>query len=351
VSRAGPRIVVATAPNPGAIGVVQLFGTGAAQVLEQLTGQSTWRPGSLRLADFGGIDEGLAVLLRADWAQLMPHGGPRVIQKLVTRLLESGAVYDSDPPARQVYPEAECDCQADMLALLAKAASPAAIDLLLAQPSLWRQWVQEHDNDGSATLARSARWQQLIVPPAVVVVGQPNVGKSTLSNQLLGRQVSVVADLPGTTRDWVAGLAALGRPDQAVAVRWLDTPGLRQSEDAIEQAAIKLARSAIDQATLLIAMRDTTSDWPQQQQLPRVPQLYLQNKVDEQPDHPGGGELGSPLLISALHGLGLDHLERLVLKQLGLDDLNSVELWAFSANLRAAVESNDRAALRSYVGV
>lgn len=343
------RVVVTTGPNPGAIGLVQVLGPGVVGLLRQLTTIDPWRPGRLRLVDFGGIDQGLAVLLRDDWAQLMPHGGPRVMQKLVERLLELGAVYESAPPARQVYPEADSACEAEMLVLLAKATSPAAIDLLLAQPRLWRQWALAPGDDGAAILARSDRLDLLVEPPAVVVVGLPNVGKSTLTNQLLGRAASVVADLPGTTRDWVAGLAELGPPDQAVAVRWLDTPGLRRSADPIEQSAIELARRAIEQAAVLIAMRDARTDWPEAAQLPRRPDLWVLNKVDDAPADYGRGERDRPLSISALNGSGVGKLERLVLARLGLESLAVAALWAFSPALRAAAEGGVSDALRGYL--
>ena len=345
------RVVVATGPNPGAIGVVQVFGSGVAGLLQSLTGIDVWRPGRLRMADFADIDQGVAVLLRDDWAQLMPHGGPRVMRKLVDRVIELGAEYAPNPPARQMYPEAESDCEAEMLALLAKAASPAAVDLLLAQPGLWRQWARQPAEDSAAILARSDRWDRLVEPPAVVVVGRPNVGKSTLANQMLGRAASVVADLPGTTRDWVAGLAELGPPELAVAVRWLDTPGLRRSDDPIEQGAIELARRATEQAAVVIALCDADSGWPGPAELPRQPDLWVQNKVDVEPADRGRGERAGPLLISALHGSGIGCLEELVRRKLGLDDAEDPALWAFSPTLRAAADKADTAAMRGYLGI
>ena len=343
------RLVVATGPNPGAIGVVQVFGPGVAGLLRRLTGIDVWRPGRLRRADFAEIDQGLAVVLTDDWAQLMPHGGPRVMQKLVDRLIELGAVYASDPPARELYPEADSDCEAEMLAVLAQAASPAAIDLLLAQPRLWRQWAQDRRENVATIRARSDRLDRLIEPPAVAVVGRPNVGKSTLANQMLGRAGSVVANLPGTTRDWVAGLVELGPPSTAVAVRWLDTPGLHRSDDSIERSAIELARDAIEQAAVLIAMRDPASRWPGAEQLPRSPDLWLLNKVDHEPDEHGHGERDRPLLISALNGSGLVCLERLVLQELGLDELATRSLWTFSPTLRAALDRGDAELLHRYL--
>ncbi|NJL31882.1 MAG: GTP-binding protein [Phycisphaerales bacterium] len=69
-------------------------------------------------------------------------------------------------------------------------------------------------------------WNATAAYRGVVVAGQPNVGKSTLMNKMLGRSASLVADLPGTTRDWVAGWVEL----EGVALHWMDTPGLRHTD-------------------------------------------------------------------------------------------------------------------------
>src|SRR5690606_37975884 len=99
--------------------------------------------------------------------------------------------------------------EADMLATITAASSPAAVDRLLDQPQRWREALAQNDLDLPHILNLTARLDRLIHPATVVLVGKPNVGKSTLTNHMLGRSVSLVADLPGTTRDWVAGLAEL----------------------------------------------------------------------------------------------------------------------------------------------
>jgi tRNA modification GTPase len=311
------QLTVLTAPNPGAVGMVQLIGVDVRELLAKLTDRTDWSPQLMRLVDFGGIDRGMAVLLRDDWAQLMPHGGPRVMRKLVDRLLQLGATYASQPSPRDLYPEAANELEARMLAAIARAASPAAIDLLLAQPKLWREPC---DEDEQTIRERGERWNRLIDPPAVVVVGAPNVGKSTLTNLMLGRAASVVADLPGTTRDWVAGLAEI----RGIAVRWMDTPGLRRGDDVIEQQAIALASQVIEQADVLIAMRDRDHDWPDESQLPRGADLHVINKCDGD-----AGESGGVLRISAARNEGTAPLEQRIISLLGLGDIDMPRRWAF----------------------
>ncbi|MFN3168131.1 MAG: GTPase [Phycisphaeraceae bacterium] len=354
------RVTLATANTPGAVAIVQLHGEGVVDVLQQLTGKADWQARRVRLCHFADIDEGLAVLLNDQAAQLMPHGGPRVVQKLIEHLTAKlGCAYDATPDAQALYPEANSPIEADMLDAIARAASPAAIDLLAAQPALWAGLLKQaglSPTHARAILERSRILDRLINPPTVVVVGPANVGKSTLTNALMGRSVSLVADLPGTTRDWVGALvelSATGSTRDAVAVNWLDTPGLRTSDDAVEQRAIALARKQIARADVLIAMRDPEQDWPDASALPREPDLWVVNKVDDtaETQHDWDGiSPEKPLQISAANNRGIDRLQDVVVDRLGLSSFSPDTPWAFSGSLCDAIESCDLAMLARYCG-
>lgn len=349
-----------TPPAPGAVAIVQIHGGDAIDLrnlLGELTGKhkpTDWPVGRVCLISFAGIDEGLAVVLgdgETAIAQLMPHGGPRVVQKLIDALIASGGQWEQSPDARTLYPEATSDIEADMLAILARAASPAAIDLLAAQPRLWLEWLNENDTSQSQStthiLSRSAALDQLVTPPTVVVMGKPNVGKSTLVNRLTGRNASIVADLPGTTRDWVGSLVLLNQ----IAVQWIDTPGVRQSDDPIEQAAIALSRNVIDKADVLIALCDLDTPFPDTTPLKQPPDLWVRNKVDHATPAPSPQihHRDAPLNISAKTGRGLDELEQAILKTLGLDRLSGEERWAFSPTLKQVVTSGNLDLLKVYI--
>jgi len=290
------RFIPLTGPLPGAIAVMQLHGN-VCRVLGELTGRDDWPIGRARLVAFGDVDEGLAVRLDERIAQLMPHGGPRVVQRLQTLLRELGAEDASadELAPRDLYPEAEDDFEALALATLTCAASPLAIDLLLAQPSIWRRQRAISEAD----IARSRSLNRLIDPPLVVLAGPSNVGKSTLSNALVGRSMSIAVDMPGTTRDYTTARLELA----GLVVNWHDTPGLRETDDAIEAKAIELARRLMIGADLLIGMTDSVHDWPR---LPREPDLRIASKADIAPRD------DADLSISAVTGEGVPDLVQLV---------------------------------------
>ncbi|MCZ6612309.1 MAG: hypothetical protein O6941_06715, partial [Planctomycetota bacterium] len=128
------RMIPATSKQPGAIAILQLVGE-VDGVLKSLTGVADWPLGRARLVRFDDIDEGLAVRLSDDLAQLMPHGGPRILQRMTERMIELGVepAAPNELPAESAYPEAADRYETLALAAVARAASPLAINLLLDQ--------------------------------------------------------------------------------------------------------------------------------------------------------------------------------------------------------------------------
>ena len=122
----------------------------------------------------------------------------------------------------------------EMLAALPLARTDLGVRTLLAQ--------RRHGAEAMSTLYAAAigriladrSLDHLLHPPRVAIVGAPNVGKSTLANQLFAQERSITADLPGTTRDWVGEIANI----DGLAVTLVDTPGVRDTADAIEREAI-----------------------------------------------------------------------------------------------------------------
>ena len=355
-------VMLMTSREPGAVGavaIIAVYGSDAVSVLQKLTSRARWLPGVARLCDLGGVDEGLAVVMAGGGVvQLMPHGGPMVVRRLMARLCDLGCRVTPDPPGTAAYPEAASELEADVLSAIAGPASPAAIDVLAGQVEAWKAVVRGEGRSTrrfarKASLSvgvnrgelaeRSGRWDRLLVPPRVVVVGRPSVGKSTLTNHLAGRGVSLVAEEAGTTRDWVGQVVELTVSDTVlaagVAVRWIDTPGLRAvARGSVEARAVAIAMREIEAAEVVVAMRDPATPWPDEADLPdgRRPEVWVMNKVDAATQvEPGdGGSPETPLGISGQTGNGVDDLQAAVVKALGLGDVDAERPWAFSATLK-----------------
>lgn len=236
-------------------------GGGAVAVI-CVTGDVDWALTALEIRGVGmerarvrevlGVDQCVVVRWTERCLHIMPHAGPAILRQLSEAFESRGLKRASATAAWDLFPEAGSELEARMLVALAGAASPMAIDLLLAQPELWTR------KGAASDPARDVVLQRLLVPPLVVALGPPNVGKSTLVNVLAGRSVSLVADMPGTTRDHVGVSLDLG----GLVVRYLDTPGLRAEGDDIERAAIDLTLEAARGADLIVHCGDAGAGPP-----------------------------------------------------------------------------------------
>ena len=340
------QIVVATAPAPGAVGLIQLHGVDAAKVVELLTNRRPTQRASL--CNLGEIDEGLVASPTRDYCLLMPHGGLRVMQRVVGVLIDLGA----RPPhtaidSRTLFPEARTPLEADWLEALSRVPSPMALSRLIRQPSLWTAVAESNDIDVRRMSDVADCLRTLMEPPTIVLVGPPNVGKSALTNRILGHDEQLTSPTAGTTRDWVAASAALIGSEGAFAVRWIDTPGSQTSDDPIEQEAIRLAHDAVVEADLILAVRDLETAFSP---LPsgREADLRIVNKVDLAPGEVEMDDMDA-LHTSALTGEGLDGLGEAVAKAMGWPDVSLDEPWAFSRRLRDLIGADDRSLLRRYI--
>jgi tRNA modification GTPase len=120
--------------------------------------------------------------------------------------------------------------------------------------------LEETLADVERILACAALGRRLREGARVTIVGPPNVGKSSLLNVLLGEDRAIVTNVPGTTRDVIEESVVW----DGVVVTLIDTAGVRETDDVVEQEGIKRTRSAVEQSDLVLYVRDASEgeDWP-----------------------------------------------------------------------------------------
>lgn len=152
----------------------------------------------------------------------------------------------------------------------------------------------------------------------VAIVGAPNVGKSTLLNALLGEDRAITSDIPGTTRDTVEESIVI----EGVRYRFIDTAGIRETEQVIERLGIERSMAKIRDASIVICLLDATKKDESEKMLSKVESLIdaenqkiivVANKSDLLPDS-GKENEGRVISISALRKEGLRELEKAIVK-------------------------------------
>ncbi|GLS05843.1 tRNA modification GTPase MnmE [Chitiniphilus shinanonensis] len=369
VATAPPIAAIATAPGRGGVGVIRISGSRLEAIVEGLIG----RPLSprhahfarFRAADTSAIDEGLAIFFPGpnsftgeDVLEIQGHGGPVVLGMLLRRCIELGARH-AEPGefSKRAFLNGKLDlAQAEAVADLIDAQSEAAarsalksldgafslevralVDALIHLRMLVEATLDFPEEDIDFLEAADARGQlcelqaQLarVLATAtqgkllregmhVVLIGQPNVGKSSLMNALAGEEVAIVTDIAGTTRDTVRELIQL----EGVPVHVIDTAGLRATDDVVERIGIERTWAAIAKADLALLLVDSREGVTQHDldilgRLPReLPVLRVFNKVDLTGDVPG--DVARDVVhVSAKTGEGLDALRQRLLHQVG----------------------------------
>jgi tRNA modification GTPase len=375
---------IATPPGRGAVGIVRVSGPMTPQVAQALLTRLP-APRQATLASFvdaagQAIDQGIALYFPAPNSftgehvlELQGHGGSALMDLLLQRLIELGC-----RPARPgEFSEraflndkldlAQAEGVADLIDASSQAAARAAMRTLRGEFSarvhalneaLKRLRIhveaaidfpdEEVDFLSDAqlqenlarvfgefdALTRAAR-QGVVLNEGlkIVLVGAPNVGKSSLMNALAGEEVAIVTDVPGTTRDLLRQSVRIG----GVAMNVVDTAGLRHSTDPIEMEGMRRARAELAQAdhVLIVTEQETA---PAAVALPAdlpagTPVTLVVNKIDLSGRPPRLEEQASPprIHLSAASGQGVDLLRAHLQRSAGLTDTDS---GAFTARRR-----------------
>lgn len=157
---------------------------------------------------------------------------------------------------------------------------------------------------------------------AVVLLGKPNVGKSTLLNRILGEQRAIVTDIPGTTRDIIEESVSI----KGVPVRIIDTAGIRSDPGLIESIGIERARDAVERSDIVVAVFDATQELDEEDK--RIAEMLsgkrcvvALNKVDSGVRRTSTRDLREmlgasvPIVeISAKEGIGIESLEERIVE-------------------------------------
>ena len=350
-----PIIAVATAPGRGAVGIVRISGQGLGPLAGALLGRELKARSAsyLPFADAQGIplDHGLAMYFPAphsftgeDVLELQAHGGPVLLQLLLRRCIEvaqapgPGGGGEFLPGLRLARPGefseraflngkmdlAQAEAVADLIDASTEAAARSAarslsgvfsaeVHTLLEALTHLRMLIEatldfpEEDIDflqkadargqlqtlrcrGAALLATARQGALLREGIKVVIAGQPNVGKSSLLNALAGAELAIVTPVAGTTRDKIQQTVQI----EGVPLHIVDTAGLRETEELVEQIGVQRAWGEVAQADAILFVHDlaraSQQDYRAAEQkltaqlcssvAARVPILHIGNKLD-----------------------------------------------------------------------
>jgi tRNA modification GTPase len=191
----------------------------------------------------------------------------------------------------------------------------------------------------STLLATAEQGERLRTGLKVAIVGRPNVGKSSLLNAWSRTDRAIVTDLPGTTRDVVESHLVVG----GIPVQVLDTAGIREATDQVEQIGIERSRRAAQAADLVLLTIDATAGWTEADQAlydlvqdrPLIVVINKRDLVDEAVTIPLPDANVPTVYTAAAQNQGIDALENAILKAIHADQIALGNL-EFTLNQRQA---------------
>mgnify|MGYP000962223026 FL=1 len=333
---------IATADAMGAISVIRISGSDAIQIVTDLTGKD--------LSDAKGytihyttikegnesVDEVLVSLFRApksytgeDVVEISCHGGVYITRKVLSLILGAGArmarrgefteraflsgkmdLSQAEGINDLIWAKDEINAKSAIHSLkgsVAKLMRPLEEDLTQIISNIevnidYPEYDDVHQLTEEEILPRAEKWiddiHQIIVTAQqsavikeginTVILGRPNVGKSSLLNALLEEDKAIVTDVAGTTRDLVEGTVRLS----GITLNLIDTAGIRKSDDAIEQIGITKSLQALEKAQLVIVVLDGSEELTEEDQellekTKNYNRIVVYNKKDKDSVHAG----------------------------------------------------------------
>jgi len=363
---------IATASGAGGIGIVRISGPAASAIAASILGtcpaprHAAYLP--FKLENDEPIDRGIAIFYPTphsytgeDVLELQAHGGTALMQLLLARCISLGA-RQAEPGefTRRAYLNekidlAQAEAVADVInAATVEAAKSAArslsgefsqtINTLLNRLIDLRMFVEacldfpEEEIDFitqgrvaeklesiidalSVVFAKAKQGSLLREGINVVLVGQPNVGKSSLMNALAGEEIAIVTAIAGTTRDTIKNAIQIN----GVPLHVIDTAGLRETDDEVEKFGIARTWASLQTANIALLLVDAAHGITEAEKtiLTRLPQeiakIWVHNKIDVSRETPKIVEIAQEthIHLSAKTGEGLELLKSQLLKLAG----------------------------------
>ncbi len=366
-------VAIASGAGYAGVGVIRVSGTNLSGVIAGLVHKDELKPRLAHYVDFYSsdnqvLDSGLVLFFRGpksftgeDVLEIQGHGSPVVLNMLLKRCLELGCrIAEAGEFTKRAYLNAKLDLvQAESIADLIHAESEASakgalkslkgefsgrIQQINQQLINLRMFVEatldfpEEDIEFIAnakiktklealqqeiyTLLGSTKQGVLLNNGAnIVIVGRPNVGKSSLLNALANEEVAIVTEIAGTTRDIVRQKIII----DGVPFNIIDTAGIRETDDVVEKIGIERALNAVSSADLCMIIIDDNvgisfEDHQILSKLPvGLPKLFIHNKIDLNGQSPRIDEQdgSAQIYLSARERLGVDLLRSKLLALIG----------------------------------
>lgn len=392
---------ISTAQGEGGIGMIRISGSDAIAVADRVFVAFSKEKKLAQLEGYRAVygkiiensemlDEAVAIVYRSphsytgeDVVELCCHGGLYVTRQVLRTVLANGAVL-AEPGefTKRAFLNGKMDlCEAqsvmNIISASSRGAARAAISVksgavsrrmgrikdelvhLASHLSAWADYPEEDipevNSDSVLSILENARdelsslicdydvGRAIISGVDTVIVGRPNVGKSTLMNLLSGFDKSIVTEIPGTTRDVVEETVVIGD----ITLRLSDTAGLRDTENVVERIGVDRTLEKLSSCSLVLAVFDgsdelTSEDKELIGKLGEVPTLAVINKSDLATSidiQYIKSKIGNVVQLSAKNGDGKKELENAICRVCGVLDFDASQGVLSTEREREAVQN------------
>ena len=361
-------VAVATAPGTGGIAVVRISGNSALNIALKHLSTKSLKPRTATWCRFGELDDVVAIWYPRGYSgeptvEISCHGSVYIQQTILQSLVDSGArMAEPGEFTMRAFLNGRMNLsQAEAVADLIEAVTPAQHRLAVSQlrggyaeqlkalrqelldlTSLMEleldfsqedvefadrthlnQLIAELDSHLTSLISSFAMGNAVKRGIPVAIVGRPNAGKSSLLNALLHDDRAIVSSVPGTTRDTVEETLNI----DGLTFRFIDTAGLRHSDDPVEVLGIERSRRAIDEALIILHVIDSTAADNAEEPLKEGKDTILvYNKCDLLSSGETIRRPANAVEVSAKTGYGIDELKVLMLSKMSATVTSDVML-------------------------